>query len=199
MIGHAAVEFIGYWLGGGTVAQLGNLLGITREHAQRKVLGAYRTRHPDLIAAKPRHGYRFVGDEYNLHHAPHNVAGFLDLLRGLAAEAEAQGTDWLLGESFLATSLVTDLGVKAEQMRGLMAACAHRRCVDIEYVSARRLSRIRFSPHTLVACMHRPHFRGFAIGDDYGRYIDIVPGRIRAIEDFGLRRLYRPGARQSMA
>ena len=86
-------------------------------------------------------------DEFDLRYAPHTVSGLLDVLRGLAAEANGQGTDWLLGPQFVPTSASVDAGTKAPAMQALLAACVHRRCIDIDYVSKRRLSRIRFSPH----------------------------------------------------
>ena len=177
-----AIELLGYWLGGGTASQLGGLLGVTREHAQRTFLRGFREEHPGKVTAERGRGFRLNGDDYSLRYAPNTVAGFLDLMRGLAAEADGQGADGLLGERFLATSLIADSGVKTEPMQGLMAACTHKYCVDIDYVGRRRLSRIRFSPHALIACAHRPHFRGFARGEDYERFIDIVPGRVRALQ-----------------
>ena len=182
MIPFGAVEFLGYWLGGGTAAQLGDMLGVTREHAQRAVLGPYRKQHPGVLSAKRGSGFRLMGDEYNLRYAPYKVASFLDLLRGLAAAAEGHGRDWFLAEQFLTTSLLIDSGSKAEQMQGLMKACVHQHSVDLDYVSKRRVSRIHFSPHALVVCANRPHFRGFAVGGDYKRYIDIVPSRVRFLQ-----------------
>ena len=181
MIPFAAVELLGYWLGGGTAAQLGELLGVTREHAQREVLNEYRDRHPGLIAAKRGAGFWMEGDEFDLRYAPHAPSGILNMLRGLAAEAEGRGGNWFLGPHFVSTSTIVEPGIKAPAMQALLAACVQRRCIDIDYVSKRRLSRIRFSPHALVACALRPHFRGFAIGEDYERYADIVPGRVRAM------------------
>ena len=183
MIPFVAVELLGYWLGGGTAARLGELLGVTREHAQREVLNEYRDRHPGLIAAKRGSGFRMEADEFDLRYAPHTVSGLLDVFRGLAAEADGQGADWLLRPHFVSTSASADTGTKATAMQALLTACVHRRCIDIDYVSKRRLSRIRFSPHALVACAMRPHFRGFAVGKDYERYADIVPGRVRAMHD----------------
>ena len=93
-----AIELLGYWLGGGTASQLGSLLGVTREHAQRAFLGGFREEHPGTIAGERGRGFRLNGDEYNLRYAPNTVGGFLDLMRGLAAEAEGQGAEGLLGE-----------------------------------------------------------------------------------------------------
>ena len=181
MIPLAAVELLGYWLGGGTAARLGEVLGVGREHAQRAILDEYRNRHPGLIAAKRGSGFWMNGDEFDLRYTPHTVSALLDMFRGLAAEADGRGTSWLLQPHFVCTSALVDIGTKAPAMRALLAACVRRRCIDIDYVSKRRLSRIRFSPHALVACAMRPHFRGFAVGEDYERYADIVPGRVRAV------------------
>ena len=183
MVPFSAVELLGYWFGGATAAQLGELLGVTREHAQRGILNDFQNRHPSLVAAKRGTGFWLEADEFDLRYAPHTVTGLLEMLRGLAAEAEGQGTDWLLRPHFVSTSASLDAGTKAPAMQALMAACFHGRCIDIDYVSKRRLSRIRFSPHALVACAMRPHFRGFAVGEDYERYADIVPGRVRAMHD----------------
>ncbi len=122
-----------------------------------------------------------TGDEFDLRYAPHTVSGLLDQLRGLAAESAGLGQRWLLDSHFVSTFTLIESGAKAVPMQALLAACVHKRCVDIDYVSRRRLSRIRFSPHAPVACAMRPHFRGFAVGEKYERYSDIVPGRIRAV------------------
>ncbi len=185
MIPFSAVEFLGYWLGGSTTAQLGDMLGVTREHAQRAVLGPYGKQYPNVIRSKRGSGFRFTGDENDLRYTPYKIGGFLDLMRGLAAEAEGRGHSWFLAEKFLATSLLIDTGAKAVQMQELMAACVHRYSVDLDYVSKRRMSQICFSPHALVACANRPHFRGFAKGNDYARYIDIVPSRVRRLQRTG--------------
>ena len=184
-ISSIAIELLAYWLGGGKAADLGQMLGVTREHAQRKILGDYKAKHPQLLITTPSKGFRFrpKTDEYDLRYAPHTTAGFLGLLQGLAVQAESQEAPWLLDNYFTTTSLIIDTGIKVEQIQRLMAACFHRRSIDIDYVSKRKLSRIRFSPHTLVSCALRPHFRGFARTENQKGYIDIVPSRVRAVND----------------
>ena len=185
MIKLDAVEILGYWLGGGTATQLGQLLGVSREHAQRKYLGEYKTRHPHLIVTKQSQGFSFKSDasESDLRYAPYTTAGFLDLLRGLAVQSEGQDSEWLLDTHFMATSLMVDSGIKVDRIQRLMHACFHRLSIQIDYVSKRKLTRIRFSPHCLVACAMRPHFRGYFVTENHYGYIDIVPGRIRAMHD----------------
>ena len=175
----AVLEFFAFWRDGVTAAELGRALGMTREAAQRSVVGPYKKEFPH---ATVRHGKRthIDGDAYSLKVSPWRVLDVVNFTGAMQAFADAAGDESPLGVPIEDLANLLDIDNEVERFRELYAAIARRRAVYLDYAAKRGRIQLLFSPHTVVRTPTRLHFRGHSIRLSGGRsrYIDVVPGRV---------------------
>lgn len=169
-----------YWEGGATVGEIASALGLSREHVQREIVGAYRREYPAALGWGRDRSSVFTEGASGLKYAPSSTKALLDVLRGARAAAESTGAAYpfrLPVETL--PEPISEGDTKAEIFQTLCSALARRVAVIIDYTSKKTAFQASFSPHTIVDIGLRPHFRGFAeYADGTGMFIDIVPARI---------------------
>jgi hypothetical protein len=177
-----ACEFLAYWLGGTTRAEIAALLGYVPRHVTTLIhtgfgrLGRTTVRYD----AKEK---RWIAPDWQ-------EEGLLgpeasrDAVAILAA-ASAWAPEGLPG----LTCPIVDTNrfrrdPPPETFRVLLAACTRRRPVHVAYRARTREFAVTFSPHTLVRTAYRLHFRGYSLFEDVGRghYWDLVPSRVLSAE-----------------
>jgi len=184
MLNFVLLEYLAFWEGRLDVSRLAKLLGCTREHAQRMIVGRYRDLHPDNLERQGRH-LVFVKSAEDLSYAPKEVNDLLNMI-----------THWrfISGEdNRLEIVPIEYLGLSknnrpnAEIFRKLYLASAWSRPVRLTYISKKKRLDLSFSPHSIVRTEDRIHFRGYAswgLEGETGKYIDLVVSRVMQIRDF---------------
>lgn len=178
-----ACEFFAHWMGGTTLAEVGQLLGYAPRQTRTLVEdGFLRCGRP--TAYYNRKAKRWLSDvrSDNLHgpKSSHDVVAVLRALRIWSREA---GTDRLF--PILDTRTFRP-DVAPDTFRILLGACVRKKVVDVVYRARTREQElaVSFSPHTLVTGPHRDHFRGYSVfeQEDRGHYWDLVPSRVLSVE-----------------
>jgi hypothetical protein len=174
------IEHLGLWEGAFTAERAARRLGISREHVQRELLPAYDKRAPDRLVRRPGKPSAIEALGPPTQWFPADAAGFLAVLGGLKALADAPRGAWPLTGDFESVPLLCRSGLDNEALIALNRAMTARRAVDIEYRAKKGLRSYRFSPHALIDTGPRPHFRGFAADPltGEGRFLDLVPSRV---------------------
>ena len=175
----AVFEFLAFWRGGVTATELGQVLGLTREAAQRSVVGPYKKAFPHATVPRGKRTH-IAGDAYSLKVSPWRVLDAVNFTSAMQAFAEASNGESPLGVPIEDLANFLDVDNEVERFRELYAAIARRRTVYLDYAAKRGRIQLIFSPHAIVRTPARLHFRGHSvrISEDGSRYIDIVPGRI---------------------
>lgn len=172
-------EFLAFWRGGVTAKELGWFLGMSREAAQRSVVGRYKNEFPQATVI--REGRTYIdGDAYSLKASPWKVADLINFTSAVHAFADAIGKESPLDVPIEDVVSSVDNEGEVEGVRALYGATAHRRTVYLDYRAKQGRIQLVFSPHAVVRTPMRIHFRGHAVwlSDNESRYIDVVPGRI---------------------
>lgn len=175
-------------------SRLSAILGVTREHASRKLMRAAEVEYT-LEPAEGR-GVRIMDPGLDRIAEPlRTPRGLMDILPGLRAIAE--GGDAIPVIEGIG-HLIAPEG-EPDRFWDLYAALARHEALLIEYRSKAKDSLIWFSPHTLVDLPHRPHFRGYMLSDatGYSQFIDLVPSRIIRTLDIS-REAYITGAEDAL-
>ena len=183
-VGPWLVEYLAYWEEELTAARLARLLGLSREHAQRAVLGPFlRDYHVPLERSRGQ-ARRLADKAEGLRFAPTRPSDLVRVLQGMQVlhTHEAEGSPF--GVPVEDIEVLTSGEPDVEVFKALYAACARRSAQVVEYQSKDQLFTMAFSPHAIVTAPGRLHFRGYA---DYtrlgtGGYIDVVPSRVRRID-----------------
>ena len=175
----AIFEFLAFWRGGVTAAELGSALGLTREAAQRSIVAQYKRDYPHTTLRRWRRTH-IDGDANSLKTSPWRMLDAVNFTSAAQAFAEALGKESFLGVPVEDLANPLDIDNDVERFRELYAAIARRRAVYLDYAAKGGRLQLVFSPHAVVRTPARLHFRGHSsrFGKRGGRYIDIVPGRI---------------------
>lgn len=169
------VSYLGFCERALSASRLSHLLGVTREHASRKLMRAAEVDH--VLEPVGVRGVRIIDPNLDRIAVPiRNPRGLMDILPGLRAITDG-------GESLPAMEGIGNLIApegEPDRFWDLYASMARHEAVLIEYRSKMQESLIWFSPHTLVDIPHRPHFRGYMRSDatGYSQFVDLVPSRI---------------------
>ena len=179
-IAQLTLEYLALWEGALSAQRLGKLVGLSREHAQRTVIGPYRQEMPGRLVSVGRRPSRIEPDAASTRWMPSDPGGFVAALTGLKAIAGASPEAWPVGGAFESVPLICRANGDNEAFVALYRAMCQRRSIDLEYQAKRGPRSYRFSPHTLVDTSNRPHFRGYAADpvSEIGRFIDLVPARV---------------------
>jgi hypothetical protein len=183
-VGPWLVEYLAYWEEELTAARLGRLLGLSREHAQRAVLGPFlRDYHVPLERSRGQ-ARRLADKAEGLRFAPTRPSDLVRVLQGMQILHTYEAESSPFGVPVEDVEVLTSAEPDVEVFKALYAACARRSAQVVEYQSRDQLFTMAFSPHAIVTAPGRLHFRGYA---DYprlgtGGYIDVVPSRIRRID-----------------
>jgi hypothetical protein len=178
--GCLALEYLALWEGALSAQHLGELVGLSREHAQRTLIGPYRQEMPGRLVSAGRRPSRIEPDGMPTRWMPSDPGGFVAVLTGLKAIAGASPKAWPVGGAFESVPLICRANGDNEAFVALYRAMCQRRSIDLEYRAKAGLRSYRFSPHTLVDTSSRPHFRGYAANpmSETGYFIDLVPSRV---------------------
>ena len=169
------VSYLGFCERALSASRLSHLLGVTCEHASRKLMRAAEVDH--VLEPVGVRGVRIIDPNLDRIAVPiRNPRGLMDILPGLRAITDG-------GESLPAMEGIGNLIApegEPDRFWDLYASMARHEAVLIEYRSKMQESLIWFSPHTLVDIPHRPHFRGYMRSDatGYSQFVDLVPSRI---------------------
>lgn len=172
-------EFLAFWRGGVTAAELGRALGQTRETVQRTVIRPYKESFPDATELWQRRTH-IHGDCYSLKLSPYRVLDAVNFTSAMQAFAAASGEACRLAVPIEDLVSPLDIEAEVEQFRKLYAAIARKRVVRMDYAAKTGQLQLVFSPHTIVRTPMRTHVRGHSVrlvGHE-SRYIDVIPGRI---------------------
>jgi len=158
-----------------SASRLSNLLGVTREHASRKLMRWAEVEHK--LEPAGRRGARIADPTLDRIANPlRSPRGLMDILPGLRAIVECED---IIPAMEGIGGLIAPEG-EPDRFWDIYAAMARHEALLIEYRSKAQESLIWFSPHTLVDIPHRPHFRGYMLSDatGYSQFIDLVPSRV---------------------
>lgn len=169
----AMLEYLALWEGQLTGARLAELVGSSREHAQRAVIGPYRTTHPKAL---PSRGGVMDPETGSMGYFPSDPAGALCVLSAVKVLHQ----HWPLGGAFESVPLMCRENADNTAFVALYRAMCAEHAINVQYRSKRRLSTIEFSPHTLVDAGARAHFRGWA--KERRTFIDLVPNRVARVD-----------------
>jgi hypothetical protein len=171
-----ALEYLALWEGALSAQRLGELVGFSREHAQRTLIGPYRQEMPGRLVSDGRRASRIEPDGTSTRRMPSDPGGFVAVLTGLKAIAGA----WPVRGAFESVPLICRANGDNEAFVALYRAMCQRHSIYLEYQAKRGPRSYRFSPHTLVDTSSRPHFRGYAADpvSGTGRFIDLLPSRV---------------------
>ena len=176
-----ACEFLAHWLGGTTLAEVGQLLGYKERQTKTLIEEGFlrrgsATAHYDPKAKRWRSEVR--SSEL---HGPKSPSDVVAALRALRVWSEGTNTEQLFP--------VVDVRafrrpVSPDTFRALLGACTRRQVVDVVYRARTREWAVSFSPHTLVVAPNRDHFRGYSVFEEKGQghYWDLVPSRVLQAE-----------------
>jgi hypothetical protein len=178
--GCVALEYLALWEGALSAQRLGELVGLSREHAQRTLIGPYRQQMPGRLASAGRRPSQIKPDGTTTRWMPSDPGGFVAVLTGLRAIAGGALEAWPVGGAFESVPLICRANGDNEALVALYRAMCQQRSIDLEYRAKRGPRSYRFSPHTLVDTSSRPHFRGYAADpmSETGHFIDLVPSRV---------------------
>jgi hypothetical protein len=172
--------YLGGWERLLSASRVADMLGVSREHASRKVITWARK----SFRTSKEEGLRkavFIEDELSA--MPQGLQTPRDLITNLPGLALAcdyferpqieRLADYLSGEG------------DPDIFRELFAAMRRQEALLLCYKAKSGDFFLWFSPHTLVDLPHRPHFRGHArwIRDGDCAYIDLIPSRIVSVGD----------------
>ena len=176
----ALFEFLAFWRDGVTAKELGQTLAMSREAAQRSVVGPYKREFPNNSMILHQGRTHVEGDAYALKASPYRPLDVANFTSAIDAFALAMSTQSPLGVPIEDVASPIESAEEVSGLRALYGATAHRRAVYLDYLAKRRRIQLVFSPHTMVRTPMRIHFRGHSIrvSGDESRYIDVVPGRI---------------------
>lgn len=185
--GCLALEYLALWEGALSAQRLGKLVGLSREHAQRTLIGPYRQEIPGRLVSTGRRPSRIEPDGISTRWMPSDPGGFVAVLTGVKAIAGASPETWPIGGSFESVPLICRANGDNEAFVALYRAMCQRRSIVLEYRAKGGPRSYCFSPHTLVDTSSRPHFRGYAADpvSETGYFIDLVPSRV--LELLGVR------------
>lgn len=174
------VEYFGFWEGNLSAARAAQALGITRPHAQMRVINTYMRKHP--MRLEKISGRRVFPDDTHpesLVYAPSTPDALFNLVLGEKILAESTGEMERFGVPVEDVPIGAGHETHVRSFRDLYRACANRHAVSIDYVSRSGIKSYLFSPHTLIRVGPRLHFRGYLEGVSSARsgYADIVPSR----------------------
>ena len=172
-------EFFAFWRDGVTAAELGQALGMTREAAQRSVVGPYKKAFPHAMVRRGKRTH-IDGDTYSLRVSPWRVLDVVNFTSAMQAFADAVSGGSPLEVPIEDLANLLDIDNEVERFRELYAAIARRCAIYLDYAAKRGRIQLIFSPHAVVRTPTRLHFRGHSIrlSEGNSRYIDVVPGRI---------------------
>lgn len=176
----AVLEYLALWEGALSAQRLGTLLGLSREHAQRTLIGPYRQGRPDSLVANGKRPSWIDPDHTPTRWIPSDPGGFVAVLTGLKAISR---DTWPVGGAFESVPLISRANGDNTAFVAIHRAMCQRRSIDVEYRAKRGPRSWRFSPHALVDTGNRPHFRGYAadpVSED-GHFIDLVPARVASV------------------
>lgn len=172
--------YLGGWERQLSASRLANLLGISREHASRKIMTWARK---SFRLSNAEGSTKTVFFEEGIVVAPPGLQTPRDLINNLPGLA-------LVCENFERPQIerIADyLSAEGEPdlFQRLYAAMRRREALLVNYRAKSGEVSLWFSPHSLVDAPHRPHFRGYAhwLRDGDGEFIDVVPSRVASIED----------------
>ena len=182
--GCIALEYLALWEGALSAQRLGELVGLSREHAQRALIGPYRQEMPGRLSAGRRPS-QIKPDGTSTRWMPSDPGGFVAVLTGVKAVAGASPEGWPVGGAFESVPLICRANGDNETFVALYRAMCQRHSIDLEYRTKRGPRSYRFSPHTLVDTSNRPHFRGYVADpvSETGYFIDLVPSRVSELLD----------------
>jgi hypothetical protein len=183
--GCLALEYLALWEGALSAQRLGKFVGLSREHAQRTLIGPYRQEMPGRLVSAGKRPSRMEPDGMPTRWMPSDPGGFVAVLTGLKAIAGASPEAWPARGAFESVPLICRANGDNEAFVALYRAMCQRRSIDLEYRAKRGPRSYRFSPHTLVDTSSRPHFRGYAADpvSETGHFIDLVPSRVSELPD----------------
>lgn len=183
--------YLGGWEQALSASRLAAALGVTREHASRKLLSWVRSVYP----LSPEEGSRRIARiEDGPDRFPAGLCGpreMMDLLPGLALLDCAKKIE---GRFSNIRSLIAAEG-DPDLFRAVYAAMCRHEALLLRYRAKSGEVTCWFSPHTLVDLTRRPHFRGHAewVREREWGYIDMVPARIILIDGADTSRYVGPG------
>jgi hypothetical protein len=189
------LDALAFWRTRISAAQLGTILGVTRQTAQTAVIRRYREEYPGKLTFTRRaNGLPDGATIDDPAYADPDLGNLFHLLVAVREFGEqhsaeiAHGRTTMLG--FPAEEIRMPEPTDIEALRRIIAAASHRRAVIGTYAfKEREMTRVRFSPHAMVKTPFRIHFRGFlessagSGGWAVHGYRDIVPFRFVDIEE----------------
>ena len=183
--------YLGGWEQALSASRLAAAIGVTREHASRKVLGWVR--HAYMLG--PEEGSRRIARiEDGPDRFPSGLRGpreLMELLPGLTLLDYAKKIE---DHVFNIRGLVAAEG-DPDLFRAVYAAMCRREALLLRYRAKSGELACWFSPHALADLPRRPHFRGHAewVQEREWGYIDMVPARIILIDGADPGRYVGPG------
>lgn len=173
--------YLGGWERMLSASRLANSLGVTREHASRKLM-AWARRTYQLAEAEGSRKFTFIED--GLAAMPPGLQTPRELMTHLPGLTLA--CDNRLGPPSI-VRLTDHLAAEGDPdiFQEVYAAMRRKEALLLSYNAKSGAIPLWFSPHALVDLPHRPHFRGHALWlrDRDSTFIDLVPSRIITVDD----------------
>lgn len=183
-INEILLEYLAYWESGLQASRLAKILGQSREHVQRHVIGPFKQNYPSRFITAGNRMYKLDDTCEGLRFAPYVPSELLRMLDGMTVLYQNEPEAYPFGVKVENPLRGIAPEPNPEIFRALYTACARKRALALQYHSKKQLFPMQFSPHTLVQLPERIHFRGYARwhADRKGLFIDLVPARVISIE-----------------
>jgi hypothetical protein len=185
---------LAYWRTRLSAEAFGRIVGLSRQEAQRTVIGPLRIEYPRDLRCEPRGAGLPQGNTLDdtLFRDPNidDVVHLALAIRKFGDDRKSSGrTERLAILGFPVEEVRMPVSTKTDMLRALTSAASHMRSVTGTYITKRSgPAYVRFSPRAMVRTPSRIHFRGFLevsshdSGWDPVGYRDIVPGRFATID-----------------
>jgi hypothetical protein len=183
------LELLAFWGDGTTAGELAQVLECGRRETGQARIRAFAREFPKTILYdRYSHRVNYLGDAESLRFCPSDADRLLSWLIGEQIAASASGADSSdtknrkAGTPFsvelIDVSALVPHPVSSETLRAVLAGVIRKKSLSIVYQSKRRISTLRFSPHTIVWTSGRHHVRGYAAFSDEVRFADLVLARV---------------------
>lgn len=172
--------YLGGWERMLSASRLADALGVSREHASRKIMTWARK---SFRLSKAEGSRKMVQIEDSLAMMPPGLRTPRELMTNLPGIAFVCGDPYQEPPLVRLADLISAEG-DPDIFRDLYAAMNRKEALLLTYKAKSSELTLWFSPHTLVDLPQRPHFRGHArwVRGDF-TFIDLVPSRIVSVDD----------------